>query len=110
MDIPVWHETLSAYMRGINHLNLVKTIIVKTIGFRHMNRGEDITYSNKLMESKKLKSQFLIKHPTYLYYFVFSKPENTPVTASSRSTLGLNYTAGTTHRKTFNLFGGQLKR
>jgi hypothetical protein len=111
MDIPVWHETPSGYMRGINHLNLVKSIIVKTIGFHDMNHGEDIKYSNKLMESKKLKSQFSIDHPTYLYYFV-SKPNNWVTvfnTATSRSALGLNYNAASTHRKTFSLFGQSKK-
>ena len=105
MDIDVWHETQSAYMRGINHLNLVKTIIVKSIGFNDMNHGEDMHYSHKLMASKRIKSQFLIDHPTYLYYYV-SKPHSIVTvfnTLTSRNALGLTY------RKPYNLFG-QSKR
>ena len=110
-DTSMWYETPSGYMRGINHLNLVKTIIVKTVGFHDMNHGEDMKYSNTLMASKKLKSQFSIEYPTYLYYFV-SKPENTITvfnSLTSRSALGLNYNAASTHRKTFSLFGSSKR-
>lgn len=112
-DIPTWHETPSTYMRGINHLNLIKTIIARSIGYEDMTHGEDMKYSNKLMASKRIKTQFSIDHPTYLYYFV-SKPDNTITNAAnildSVSTLGLNFNGSIARVKTFSLFGQPKKR
>ena len=106
VDIPEWHETPTAYMRGINPLTLIKTIIARSIGYEDISFMEDIIHSNKLMASKRIKTQFLIDQPTYLYYFV-SKAGNT--IATGRSTLGLNYAPRSTNRKPFSLFG-QSKR
>ena len=55
--------------RPCNHLNPVRTSIAQKIGFPDKNHGEDSDYSDRLLESKLIKTEMIIRPVLYHYYF-----------------------------------------
>jgi len=69
-----WSEDSTSYYRNPNHLNPIKTSIVKQIQFTTKNQGEDHDFSKKLLESGLLKTEYSHTTLQYLYYFINNKP------------------------------------
>lgn len=64
-----WFEDESYYYRNPNHLNVIKTELIKDILFPEQNFGEDGVWSEKLFASKVLKTEHFIEKPFYRYLF-----------------------------------------
>jgi hypothetical protein len=69
-----WHDDADGYYRCPNHLNLIKTEICKQIGYTEINFGEDKDFSERLMESGLLKTEYTHDNLLYLYYKVHNIP------------------------------------
>lgn len=82
-----WFEDASGYYRNPNHLNPMKTEIVKMIPFLRINRGEDSDFSNRLLQSGLLKTEYVHDKTQYLYMFVSGKPQ--PITVNLNRLLGV---------------------
>ena len=63
-----WHDDANGYYRCPNHLNLIKTDICKEIGYTKVNFGEDKDFSERLMESGLIKTEYAHNDLLYLYY------------------------------------------
>lgn len=55
--------------RPLNHLNPVRTEIARKIRFPEKNYGEDSDYSDKLLESKLIKNEYVFENIMYHYLF-----------------------------------------
>jgi len=73
-----WYEDNNGYYRNPNHLNPMKTSIMREIGFTNKNFGEDHDFSKKLHESGLLKSEYLHDKLQYIYLYV-DKPVPPPM-------------------------------
>ena len=82
-----WYETTRGFFRYINHLNLIKTYISRSIGFKCMKYGEDRDFSQRLYESGKIKTEGRTKDIMY-YYFYMNK---SAVKVKSRSNVTLSF-------------------
>jgi hypothetical protein len=65
-----WDSDKTSYYRNPNHLNPMKTSIAKQIGFTNKNHGEDKDFSQKLLNSGLLKTEYMHDKVQYLYFFV----------------------------------------
>ncbi len=63
-----WSENENGYYRCPNHLNLIKTDICRRIGYSSMNFGEDKDFSDRLLKSGLIKSEYTHDNLLYLYY------------------------------------------
>ena len=65
-----WFETGRGFFRYINHLNLIKTHISRSVGFKTMKHGEDRDFSNRLRECGRIKTEGTPKDIMYHYFYV----------------------------------------
>ena len=65
-----WFETGRGFFRYINHLNLIKTHISRSVGFKTMRHGEDRDFSNRLRECGRIKTEGTPKDIMYHYFYV----------------------------------------
>ena len=63
-----WYDDADGYYRCPNHLNLIKTDICREIGYTKLNFGEDKDFSERLMESGLIKTEYSHNDMLYLYY------------------------------------------
>lgn len=75
-----------AYYRNPNHLNPMKTDIAKGTRFPEVNYHEDRDFSNRLLESGLLKTEYVHDKTQYIYLYVTKKPQ----TAETIALLGLD--------------------
>jgi Glycosyltransferase family 10 (fucosyltransferase) C-term len=55
--------------RPLNHLNPIKTEIARQVGFDDLNHGEDMKFSDKLVEMNLIKNEYCIEEVMYHYLF-----------------------------------------
>ena len=79
-----WFEDSNGYYRNPNHLNPMKTSIMREIGFTNKNHGEDYDFSKKLKESRLLKTEYVHDKLQYIYLYV-NKPSSTTTTTTTTS-------------------------
>jgi glycosyltransferase involved in cell wall biosynthesis len=60
-----WYHSNNTYYRYPNHLNPIKTDLIKNIGFENISHGEDKIFSDKIKNI--LKTEFYIKGVIYHY-------------------------------------------
>ena len=65
-----WFETGRGFFRYINHLNLIKTHISRSVGFKTMRHGEDRDFSDRLRECGRIKTEGTPKDIMYHYFYV----------------------------------------
>ena len=70
-----YREQGGIYYRPLNHLNPIKTSIMRKIGFPSLNHAEDFDFSNRLAESGLIKTTYFIDAHLYMYYFRSKKQE-----------------------------------
>lgn len=63
------------YLRPLNHLNPVRTSIMKQISFLNISHGEDTNYATRLAESGLIKETAFIDRCLYFYYHRSQKTE-----------------------------------
>ena len=63
-----WYDDDDGYYRCPNHLNLIKTDICRQIGYTKVNFGEDKDFSERLLESGLIKTEYSHENLLYLYY------------------------------------------
>lgn len=68
-----WYESNDIFYRYPNHLNTIKTSIVKQIPFLEINHGEDKDFSMRLMESGLIKTESQIFDVLYYYDYISNK-------------------------------------
>jgi hypothetical protein len=68
-----WSQDTKGYYRNPNHLNPIKTEIAKQIKFLNINNGEDHDFSNKLLESGLLKTEYSHDKIQYNYFYINKK-------------------------------------
>lgn len=68
-------EKDGVYLRPLNHLNPVRTEIMRQIPFPHINHAEDTDYATRLTKSELVSSTDFIDNYLYYYYFRPQKPE-----------------------------------
>lgn len=69
-------ETVSGeirYLRYPNHLNCIKSSIAKQFSFPEKNFGEDKEWSDKIFESKLIKTEYFIPDIIYYYRYLTDK-------------------------------------
>lgn len=69
-----WIDEDTAYYRNPNHLNPMKTSIMRQIGFVNINFKEDLNFSKRLQESGLLKSEYSHDKLQYIYLYSSNKP------------------------------------
>jgi len=67
MKYSKWDETQEAYLRYPNHLNPIKTNLVKQVRFPETNYGEDKDFSDRIYPL--LKTEVYIPEPIYFYLY-----------------------------------------
>lgn len=65
----------SPYLRPLNHLNPVRTSIMKQIPFQHISHAEDTDYATRLADSGLIKNTAFIDRCMYFYYHRSQKTE-----------------------------------
>lgn len=65
-----WSRGDKVSYRPPGHLSPIRTDIVKTIPFKHINLGEDVDFSNRLVESGLIKSEVTL-HQVPLYHYLY---------------------------------------
>lgn len=70
-----WYEQDNVYYRNNNHLNCVLSSIAKQMKFPNSNHGEDRSYSQQLLDSGLLKTEYWIEEILYYYDYRSVKPE-----------------------------------
>jgi glycosyltransferase involved in cell wall biosynthesis len=70
LECKSWYEDDSGYYRCPNHLNLIKTAICRQIGYANLNSGEDKDFSERLLESGLVRTEYVHTNVLYLYYKV----------------------------------------
>lgn len=60
-----WYTAPECFYRTPNHLNPVKRVIARGIGFPDKNNGEDQWYSDRLRRA--LRTEVYVDHPIYFY-------------------------------------------
>ena len=78
MKYEEWSQGDKGYYRPPNHLNPIKTYIVKQIQFKNISTGEDHDFSNKLLAVKLVKREYIHDKVQYLYYKKWVEPIETP--------------------------------
>lgn len=71
-----WYDDADGYYRCPNHLNLIKTDICKQIGYTKVNFGEDKEFSERLLESGLIKTEYSHDNLLYLYYKIDATKPN----------------------------------
>lgn len=71
-----WYDDADGYYRCPNHLNLIKTDICKQIGYTKVNFGEDKDFSERLLESGLIKTEYSHDNLLYLYYKIDTTKPN----------------------------------
>ena len=66
-------EDENGFYRPPNHLNVIMTGFVKSIGFLLKNHGEDTDFAMKLCKSNLIQKEVTISKPLYFYYFIDKK-------------------------------------
>ena len=61
--------------RPLNHLNTIRTSIMKQVNFPSKNCGEDFEFTNKLLNSQLIKTHYFIDKILYHYLFDKDKTE-----------------------------------
>ena len=69
-----WSQDTKGYYRSPNHLNPIKTSIVKQITFPYQNYFEDTDFSGKLLKHGLIQTEFEHDKIQYIYFHVTSKP------------------------------------
>jgi hypothetical protein len=69
-----WFQDQKGYYRPPNHLNPIKTLMAKQIGFMSLNYYEDRHFSKKIHESGILRNEY--RHDTLQYLYMFSTTSN----------------------------------
>jgi hypothetical protein len=64
-----WSEDNDGYYRNTNHLNPIKTEIVRKVGFKLINHGEDHQFATDLQDKGIIKTEYEHTKIQYLYYF-----------------------------------------
>ena len=64
-----WHDDALGYYRYPNHLNCVRTDLVRDVLFEVKNFGEDHDWSKIIHSLGRLKTEAEIPFPIYKYYF-----------------------------------------
>lgn len=59
------------YYRPLNHLNPILTDIAKQIGYTALRHGEDLSYSNRLVESGLIKKEDEYFIDGCMYYYLY---------------------------------------
>jgi hypothetical protein len=62
-----WHDD-AGYYRNPNHLNVVKTDLIKHLRFEEKSFGEDHSFSNDVARDGLLKTEYFIDQTIYHYY------------------------------------------
>jgi hypothetical protein len=76
LEYKSWYDDADGYYRCPNHLNLIKTDICRQIGYSKVNFGEDKDFSERLLESGLIKTEYAHNNLLYLYYKIDStKPK-----------------------------------
>jgi hypothetical protein len=73
MQYKQWTEDNKGYYRSPNHLNPIKTSIVKQITFPDISEEEDHSFSKKLVKSGLIQTEFQHTKIQYIYYFANKK-------------------------------------
>lgn len=68
-----WFEKDGVYYRGINHLNVCRSSIAKQMIFPEINHGEDKSYSDQLMASGLIKTEYWDENEVIYHYQYRSK-------------------------------------
>lgn len=71
-----WYDDADGYYRCPNHLNLIKTDICRQIGYTQINFGEDKDFSERLLESGLIQTEYSHENLLYLYYKIDLKKPN----------------------------------
>lgn len=69
-----WSQDQNGYYRCPNHLNPIKTSIVKQIKFPNLSTLEDSDFSQKLLESGLIQTEYQHDKLQYTYFHVSNKP------------------------------------
>ena len=69
-----WLQDSKGYYRSPNHLNPIKTSIVKQIKFPQQNYFEDSDFSHTLLKHDLIQTEFEHDKLQYIYFHVTSKP------------------------------------
>ena len=70
-----WFEDDNGYYRNPNHLNPMKTSIMRQIGFVRINFKEDLDFSKRLQASGLLKTEYSHDKLQYIYLYISNKPK-----------------------------------
>lgn len=62
-------EDEKTQFRPLNHLNPIRTDIAKQIKYKDINRGEDQEYSDRLLSSNLINSEYFFEEVMYHYLF-----------------------------------------
>jgi len=65
-----WWSDNNGYYRTPNHLNPIRTTICNQIRYKDITHGEDHEFSNRLYDSRLIKSEYFHDYVQYLYYSV----------------------------------------
>jgi hypothetical protein len=76
LEYKSWYDDADGYYRCPNHLNLIKTDICKQIGYTKVNFGEDKDFSERLLESGLIKTEYSHDNLLYLYYKIDATKPN----------------------------------
>ena len=74
-----WFEDDAGYYRNPNHLNPIKTEIARAIGFPKIGYGEDRVFSENLLKSGLVKTEYIHNILQYKYMYKTVKPNRYPV-------------------------------
>jgi len=68
-----WVDSENFYFRYPNHLNPIKSYIVKKIRFENSNYGEDRDFSKRLLDSKLIKTEYSHDKLQYNYMYTYKE-------------------------------------
>lgn len=70
MDYPGWYELSDRFIRGITPMNLIRTSIVRSLRYADIRNIEDREFSERLMKSGLLKSEFKLPPNYPIYHYI----------------------------------------
>ena len=82
-----WIEDETAYYRCPNHLNPIKTSIMRKVKFHDISNQEDRKFSEELVKQQLLKTEYTHDKVQYLYYFNKKGSTITPMRVSTIPTI-----------------------
>jgi hypothetical protein len=71
IDFNAYFEKNKTFYRPPNHLNTIKSSIVKMILFKDMTYSEDTDFAMRLCNAKLLKTEIKINEPYYFYKYCY---------------------------------------